>query len=87
MKKGDKIIWDSHFGYEVGYFSNEKGVMYNTSEVDLVSGIVHGKLSVTSYEILAFTKEIVESLNVKYNKTSDMYKYENLLERLNNISN
>ena len=87
MKKGDKIIWDSHFGYEVGYFSKEKGVMYNTSEVDLVSGIVHGKLSVTSYEILAFTKEIVESLNVKYNKTSDMYKYENLLERLNNISN
>jgi hypothetical protein len=27
--KGDKVIWDSHFGYEVGYFIGE-GNQYNS---------------------------------------------------------
>jgi hypothetical protein len=65
FKKNDKIIWDSHFGYEIGYFIGE-GVMYNTFEVDLITGVVHGSVSHSKSEIHPYSEELVEKLTNKY---------------------
>tara|TARA_R110000796_G_scaffold159388_3_gene276198 strand:- start:18721 stop:19002 length:282 start_codon:yes stop_codon:yes gene_type:complete len=84
MKEGDLIIWDSHFGYDVGFYSKDKGVMYNTCEVYLITGVCYGKFSATHYEVVTFNEETIVNLNTKYNKKSDNWKFENLVERLNN---
>jgi len=84
MKKGDFIIWDSRFGYDIGFYSNEKGVMYNTCEIYLITGISSGRFSASHHEVKPFTKELVEELNERYTyKNSIIWTYENLIERLN----
>jgi len=80
MKKGEFIIWDSHFGYDIGFYSKEEGVMYGTSEIYLVTGVSEGFLSVPPHEIHSFSKELIEKLNTKYKYKRE---YETLLERLN----
>ena len=66
MVKGDKIIWHSHFGYDVGYFVGDKGVLDGTVLVDLRSGIVQGVVSHSKSEILPYTKELQAELANKY---------------------
>ena len=44
MKAGDKIIWHSGFGYDIGYYVSESDdTMYNSYEIELVSGRILGK--------------------------------------------
>lgn len=69
MKKGDKIIWDSGFGYELGTFVKERGVMHHTSLVNLTTGIVQGEVSHSISEILPYSREKQHELNVKYFNT------------------
>jgi hypothetical protein len=67
MNKGDKIIWDSKFGWEVGYFlSDSHDVMYNTLEVNLVTGVVDGSIMHSRDEIKPYTKELAKEMKKKY---------------------
>ena len=50
FKVGDKVIWDSHFGYEIGYFVGE-GNQYHTYLVDMISGKYPNKVSLSKDEI------------------------------------
>ena len=70
MKKGDKIIWDSHFGYEIGYFIGENdNVVYNTYKVELITGIVTGVTSRSKHEVIPFTDEALKQMIKKYKYT------------------
>lgn len=66
LKRGDKIIWDSGFGYEVGTYVNSRGVMYGTCLVDLVTGIIHGEVSHPHKNIFHYSDELAEKLSKKY---------------------
>lgn len=75
FKKGDKIIWDSRFGYDLGYFigdTNEN--MYNTFGVDLVTGIVGGKLFVYESEVLPYNEDTIKEMSKKYGHTKQFKK-------------
>lgn len=65
MSVGDKIIWDSGFGYDIGYYLG-LGVTYNTLLVDLHSGIVGGKVSLPPRQIEPYTLERIGELHDRY---------------------
>ena len=65
MNEGDKIIWDSHFGYEIGYFGGV-GKIYSSFECDMITGIVQGLNSYTETEIYPYSDELVLELTKKY---------------------
>jgi hypothetical protein len=68
MKQGDKIIWNSGFGYDIGYFISESDdVMYNSLKINLVTGIAQGDTLRSRDEILPYTDENIESMISKYN--------------------
>ena len=67
MKHGDKIIWDSHFGYEVGYFIKESDdIMYNSYLLHLVTGSVIGTSLRSKDEIIEYTDENLQIMIKKY---------------------
>ena len=67
MKKGDKIIWDSHFGYEIGYFIEESNEnMYNTYKVDMITGIVTGEFYHSKNEIYLYSSAKQVEMQEKY---------------------
>ena len=66
MNKGDRIIWDSHFGYDIGYYIGG-GVMYNTHHIELMTGkYPGGELSVPLYEIHPYSDKLITELTKKY---------------------
>ncbi len=73
FNKGDKIIWDSHFGYELGYFVGT-GSGYYTFEVDLVTGCSQGLVSFTETEIHQFTDENHAKMIKKYKQTKNFHE-------------
>lgn len=85
MKKGEYIIWDSNFGYEVGFFEKEEGVVYDTHQVRLITGVAEclRPFPASCDKVKPFTKETIEELNKKYTYPAT-YEYEYLLEALNN---
>jgi len=67
MKKGDKIIWDSGFGYEIGYFiEDSENKMYNSFKVELITGVVQEETLISKDEIIPYTKESQEQMSNKY---------------------
>jgi len=66
MKTGDKIIWDSGFGYDLGYFVSEEDCIYNNVRCDMVTGVVHGVNSYRKSEVIPYTEEKHEEMNTKY---------------------
>lgn len=62
---GERVVWDSHFGYEIGYFLGE-GVMMNTYLVDVCTGKITGECSYSKDEIHPYTNELIDFLNIKY---------------------
>ena len=67
MKKGDKIIWDSGFGYEIGYFIEDaEKQMYNSYKIELVTGIVQEETLRSKDEIMLYTKENQSLMKAKY---------------------
>lgn len=62
---GDKIIWDSNFGYEIGIFLGW-GNQYNTYLVNLTTGIILGEVSHSIDEIKLYSDELKDKLNKKY---------------------
>ena len=67
MKKGDKIIWDSGFGYEIGYFIEDtEKQMYNSYKIDLITGVVQEETLRSKDEIILYTKENQSRMKAKY---------------------
>lgn len=66
MTKGDKIIWDSGFGYEIGYYIEESKYQYYQHEVDLVTGNVQGIVAHPMRELRVYTPESIQELTAKY---------------------
>ncbi len=67
MKEGDKIIWDSGFGYEVGYYIKESDFnVYNTYLVNLSTGIVIGECMHSKHEITAYNPKNLAEMESKY---------------------
>lgn len=66
LVKGDKVIWDSHFGYEIGYFIGE-GNQDNTWLIDIKSGICKGECSYSKNQIYKYSDELIDKLTEKYN--------------------
>lgn len=70
MKEGDKVIWNSGFGYEIGYFINESDEnIFNTSKVNLITGIVIGECLRTKREVIPFTPEKLDEMVKLYGYT------------------
>ena len=65
FKKGDRIIWNSHFGYDIGYFIGE-GVMYYTYSVEIVTGKYPGEMSLPVNEIHPYSDGLVDDLTKEY---------------------
>ena len=66
MKKGDKIIWDSGCGYDIGIFEEDQTI-YNTQTITLNSGKAYGsKIAIPSYELFLYTKELQKKMTEKY---------------------
>ncbi|MEO6305570.1 MAG: hypothetical protein ABIP51_20570 [Bacteroidia bacterium] len=70
MKKGDKVIWDSNFDYDLGYYLG-KGVTYNTFLIDKVTGIVKGPVSYSISQIKPYTEELHKELKEKYSSNKN----------------
>jgi len=66
MKEGDKIIWNSGFGYELGTYISDKGVMYDTVLINLETGVAQGKLSVPIHQIIPRSKKALEIMLREY---------------------
>lgn len=67
FNKGDKIIWDSFFGYELGYFICESDkTMYNSYKLDLKTGIVQGEALRSKQEVKPFNEETIKEMVKKY---------------------
>lgn len=61
----ENVIWDSGFGYDIGYFLGD-GTQYHTYLIDMVSGGTHTPCSHSKSEVFKYTNELVEKLTVKY---------------------
>lgn len=61
----ERVVWDSHFGYEIGYFLGE-GNSYNTYLVDIRTGIVREPNSYSKNEVHKYTDELITELTKKY---------------------
>lgn len=66
MKKGDEIIWDSNFGYDIGIFRDD-APSYNNCIMEFRSGARVGELgSVSKSQIHPYSKELVEKSTLRY---------------------
>jgi hypothetical protein len=62
---GQRVVWDSHFGYEIGYFLGE-GLMMNTYLIDVCTGKITGNCSYSQNEVHKYSDELIDSLTKKY---------------------
>ena len=65
LKRGEKVVLDSGFGYDIGYF-NGAGKNYYTYSVEMVTGLVQGNCSYPQSEVLRYTDELIVELTKKY---------------------
>lgn len=61
----EKVIWDSHFGYEIGYFLDE-GHVEETYLIDVRTGVVHEPTCYSKSEVHKYTNELINKLTEKY---------------------
>ena len=61
----ERVIWDSHFGYEIGYFLGE-GWVYNTYLIDIRTGVIHEPCCHSKSEVHKYTNELISELTKKY---------------------
>ena len=61
----ERVIWDSHFGYELGYFLGE-GSQYNTYLIDKITGLINEPCSHSKSEIHKYSEELIIELRNKY---------------------
>jgi len=71
FKNGDRVIWDSHFGYDIAIFVGESGC-YERWRIKLVSGCCNGgEASACKSETHPYSKELIAELSKKYGYTKD----------------
>ena len=70
MKAGDRIIWDSRWGYEIGYFVGNSN-LYNDYTVDLITGKCQGKLSVNMSEVIPYSIDLIKEKEKRYGYLKD----------------
>lgn len=61
----EKVIWNSGFGYEIGYFIGEGNIM-GTYLIDTCSGVVIGENSYPKRQIEAYSNERILELTKEY---------------------
>lgn len=61
----EKVVWDSHFGYEIGCFLGE-GNSYNTYLIDVKSGLIQEPCSHSKDEIHRYSNELIDKMFKKY---------------------
>lgn len=62
---GDMVVWDSHFGYEIGYFLGE-GHVYETYLIDVRTGRVNEPTCYPKSEVHRYSNELIDKLIEKY---------------------
>lgn len=65
MKIGDKVIWNSNFGYEVGYFLGDSNAYFQYS-VKIVSGKYKGISSVSRCSLKPYSDDLIKELTKEY---------------------
>lgn len=66
MEYGDKVIWDSGFGYDLGYYIRKDDNIYNNVRCDMVTGIAQREISYSKTEVIPYTEEKHEEMKKKY---------------------
>jgi len=61
----EAVVWDSHFGYEIGYFLGE-GHVSKTYLIDVRTGAYHGPTCYPKGEIHKYSNELIDELTKKY---------------------
>jgi hypothetical protein len=61
----ERVIWHSHFGYELGYFLGE-GNQYNTYLIDKITGLIHEPCSHSKSEIHKYSEKLIAEFKNKY---------------------
>lgn len=64
FKQGDKVIWDSHFGYEIGYF-RAYGNYPRRYLIEIRSGKYWGLIS-WKKSIHPYSNELIDKLTKQY---------------------
>jgi hypothetical protein len=68
---GDKVIWDSHFGYDIATFIGE-GAAYEHWKIELHSGkFRHTETMVSKSELHHYSKELIAEMTKKYGYEKD----------------
>jgi len=70
FKPGDKVIWDSRHGYDIGIFKGEGGAYY-TWAVEINTGQFPGVGAFNRTDIYPYSKELVAQLTQKYGYEKD----------------
>lgn len=71
FSSGDRIVWDSGHGYDIGFFVSDKGVMYNTYLVDIITGLFTGEVSHSISQIKPYSKDLIKELSARYGYEKD----------------
>ena len=61
----ERVVWDSGFGYEIGYFLGE-GTSYDTWLIDVKTGLIVEPCSHSKSEVFKYTTELINKLTAKY---------------------
>jgi hypothetical protein len=61
----ERVIWDSGFGYEIGYFLGE-GELFDSYLIDVRTGIIHEPTCYSKSEIHKYSNELIDKLFKKY---------------------
>jgi len=70
FKKGDRIIWDSGFGYDIGHFVEVGQVFENNYVVNLKTGVTRGSnCSFPQSEVHHYSENLIKLLTEKYGYT------------------
>ena len=73
LKKNDRIIWDSGFGYELGYYTGES-VAYEDLSIKLITGKYKGTHSVSSSQVKPYSIELEEKMINQYGYSYNEFK-------------
>ncbi len=70
MTSGDKIIYETDYGYEIGWFV-EQG-RRNLTTVEICSGSLYGNhLELPTCDIKSYSKELIKELTDKFGVVKD----------------
>ena len=65
LQKDDKILWDSHFGYDLGIFIRYypgDSILYESCEIE----VNKTSIAVPTHHVFKYTKEKYEELKKEY---------------------